>query len=138
MFGKQREKDKKREQERVTFAEYYAAKEELKALKKQYGIADEEEKVQIKPKKEGLISRRISAFFERQESREPVAVSKKKYIWAAVLTGWIGGHRFYCKHYRVGLFYLLFFWMGMGVYHTIIDLMAAIPMQPDENGYIYL
>lgn len=133
MFGKQKEKNKS---ERVTFAEYYAAQEELKALREQYGI-DAEAKRES-DKKEGAISRRISAFFERQEAREPVAVNKKKYIWLAALTGWFGGHRFYCRHYKVGFLYLLFFWMGMGLYHTIIDLMTVIPMQADEQGYIYL
>lgn len=121
----------KTKEEEVTLGQYMAAKEELEALKREHGIEDE-------PKKEGVISHRISAFFERQEGREKVAVNKKKYMVLALLTGWFGGHRFYCKHYRVGLFYLLLFWMGIGLYNTIIDLMVVIPMQPDENGNIFL
>lgn len=135
MFEKWKTKDKKerptKEEMRVTLGQYMAAEEELRQLKEEYGIKEE-------PKKEGKISRVISSFFERQAGREPVAVSKKTYIWLAVLTGWIGGHRFYCKHYRVGLLYLLFFWIGLGLYNTIIDIMTVIPMQPDENGKILL
>lgn len=135
MFEKWKSKDKKerptKEEMQVTLGQLMAAEEELKALKEEYGIEEE-------PKKEGRVSRKISAFFERQADREPVAVSKKKYIWLAVLTGWMGGHRFYCKHYRVGLLYLLLFWMGFGLYNTIIDIMTVIPMQPDENGNILL
>lgn len=129
MFGKRKSAEKKKAEPEVTLGEYLAAQEELRELKKQYGMED---------KKEGKISRRISAFFERQEGREPVAVKKKTYIWLAVLTGWFGGHRFYCKHYRVGLLYLLFFWLGIGLYHTIIDLMIVIPMQADEKGMVLL
>ncbi len=134
MFGKNKTKDKKvqptKEEMQQSLQELIMAEEELKALKKEYGIEDD--------KKEGKISHAISSFFERQEGREKVAVSKKKYIWLAVLTGWMGGHRFYAKHYRVALFYLLFFWMGIGLYNSIIDIMQVIPMQPDENGKILL
>ncbi len=131
MFGKSKDKQEKpsKEQMRNDYVEYIKAEEELKQLRKEYGIEDP---------KEGKLSRKISSYFERREDREPVAVSKKKYIWLAVLTGWMGGHRFYCKHYKVGLTYLLLCWMGIGLYHTIIDLMQVIPMQPDENGMIFL
>ena len=132
MFGKSKEKKEQPTAEEMakSYAELIAAEEELKALKKEYGIEDD--------KKEGKISHAISSFFERQEGREKVSVSKKKYIWLALLTGWMGGHRFYAKHYRVAFFYLLFFWMGLGLYNTIIDIMQVIPMQADENGRILL
>ena len=120
---------KSKDREEVDINEFVAAEQELKALKEQYGIKDE---------KEGKLSHTISRFFERQAGREPVAVSKKKYIILALLTGWFGGHRFYCKHYKVGLLYLLLFWMGIGLYNTIIDLMIVIPMEADENGMILL
>ena len=124
MFKKS--KDKKEE---IDINEFVAAEQELKELKEEYGIEDE---------REGKLSHKISGFFERQAEKEPVAVSKKTYIILAILTGWFGGHRFYCKHYKVGLVYLLLFWLGIGLYHTIIDLMVVIPMQPDENGKILL
>lgn len=126
-LGKTKEKEKQK-QEEVDIVEIIVAQEELKALKKEYGIEE----------KKGWISKTVSALFERQANREPMAVSKKKYIWIAVLTGWFGGHRFYVKHYKVGMIYLLLFWMGIGLYHTMLDIFQVIPMQPDENGMIYL
>jgi len=131
MFGKSKDKQEKpsKEQMQQDYAEFIAAEEELKQLRIEHGIKDPNE---------GKLSHRVSSFFERQANREPVAVSKKKYIWLAVLTGWMGGHRFYCKHYKVGLTYLLLFWMGIGLYHSIIDVMQVIPMEADENGMILL
>ena len=131
MFGKSKDKQEKPTKEEIQneYVAYIKAEEELKQLRKEHGIADP---------KEGKFSRKISAYFERKENQEPVAVNKKKYIRLALLTGWLGGHRFYCKHYKVALTYLLLFWMGIGLYHTIIDLMIVIPMQPDENGNIFL
>lgn len=131
MFGKSKDKKEKPTAEEMAkgYAELIAAEEELKQLRKEHGIEDPNE---------GKISRKVSSFFERQANREPVAVNKKKYIWLAVLTGWFGGHRFYCKHYRVGLLYLLLFWMGIGLYHSMLDILQVIPMQADENGMIYL
>ena len=131
MFGKSKDKQEQptREERERTYAEFIAAEEELKQLRKEHGIEDPNQ---------GKISHKVSSFFERQAGREPVAVNKKKYMWLAVLTGWFGGHRFYCKHYRVGLLYLAFFWIGLGLYNTVIDMMVVIPMQPDENGNILL
>jgi len=132
MFGRSKEKKVQPTAEEMarSYAELIAAEEELKALKKEHGIEDD--------KKEGKISHAISSFFERQDAREKVYVSKKKYIWLAVLTGWMGGHRFYAKHYRVAGMYLLLFWMGFGLYNSIIDIMQVIPMQADENGNVLL
>ena len=131
MFGKSKDKQEKpsKKQMQDEYIEFIKAEEELKQLRIEHGIEDPNE---------GKISRKISAYFERQANREPVAVSKKKYIILALLTGWMGGHRFYCKHYKVGLTYLLLFWMGIGLYHSILDIMIVIPMQPDKNGKILL
>lgn len=130
-FGKAKEEKKNSESERqYTLEEFAAAEEELKALKEQYGIDD--------GKKKGKVSRAVSSMFERAANREPVAVSKKKYIWLAVLTGWFGGHRFYAKHYKTGMLYLLFCWLGIGLYHTVLDILQVIPMKPDENGMILM
>ena len=131
MFKKSKDKKENPSVEQITndYVEYIKAEEELKQLRIEHGIEDPNE---------SKLSRKISAYFDRQANREPVAVSKKKYITLALLTGWMGGHRFYCKHYKVGLTYLLLFWMGIGLYHSILDLMIVIPMQPDENGMILL
>ena len=128
MFEKRKTKEK---EEEVKIQDLIAAEEELSALKQQYGIEDDPNK------KKGFVHR-VAGFFERQSEREKVAVNKKKYIILALLTGWFGGHRFYAKNYKVGLLYLLFFWIGLGIYNTIIDLMVVIPMQPDENGNVLL
>ena len=132
MFKKAKEQkvenEKKEPEKEYTLEEFAMAQEELKALKKEYGIEE----------KQGRISRTISSMFERAANREPIPISKKKYIWLAVFTGWFGGHRFYAKHYKVGMIYLAFFWLGIGLYHTMLDIMQVIPMKPDENGMILL
>jgi len=132
MFNKNKKKKEKPSREEMTqsLMELAVAEEELKQLKKEYGIEDE--------KKEGKLSHKVSSFFEREENRPKVAVSKKKYIWLALLTGWMGGHRFYSKNYRVAFLYLALFWIGFGLYNTIIDIMQVIPMQADEKGNILL
>ena len=129
-FGKAKEEKKKQEPEReYTFEDFAAAEAELKALKEEHGIED---------KKHGKISRAVSSMFERAANREPIAVSKKKYVILALLTGWFGGHRFYTKHYKTGFLYLAFSWLGLGLYHTVLDILQVIPMQPDENGMILM
>lgn len=70
--------------------------------------------------------------------REKQRVKKKNYIWLAVLTGWMGGHRFYAKRYYLGALYLVFFWTFIPVMMTAIDLMEVIPIKKDENGYIMI
>lgn len=125
------DKRKTKDKEELKIEDFIAAEEELDSLKKQYGIEDDPQK------KKGFVHK-VASFFERQTDREKVAVNKKKYIIIALLTGWFGGHRFYVKHYKVAFLYLLFFWIGLGIYNTIIDLMIVIPMQPDENGNVLL
>ena len=131
MFGKKKEKVERPTQQemRDSYVEYIAAEEELKRLRKEHGIEDPDE---------GKISKRITKYFDDKENREKVAVSKKKYIWLTVLTGWMGGHRFYAKRYKLGVLYLLFFWTGVPLYNCIIDLMQIIPIPADENGIIYI
>ena len=121
-------KDPKKE--RVSLEEYLALQQELEETKRQYGIVDE-------PKKEGLISRAISAFFDRRDAREKQLVSKKKYM-LLMLLGIFGAHRFYAKQYPTAILYLATCWFGFSIAMTIIDVLAVIPMQPDENGNILL
>ena len=131
MFGKSKDKQERPSNQQIKddYVAFIKAEEELKQLRIEHGIEDPNE---------GKISKKITNYFDKRENRELVAVNKKKYMIIALLTGWMGGHRFYCKHYKVGLTYLLLFWMGIGMYHTIIDMMVVIPMQPDENGNIFL
>ena len=131
MFGKSKNKQEKPSEKQLKddYVAFIKAEEELKQLRIEHGIEDPNE---------GKISKKITNYFDKRENRELIPINKKKYMIIALLTGWMGGHRFYCKHYKVGLTYLLLFWMGIGMYHTIIDLMIVIPMQPDENGNIFL
>ena len=127
---KKKEQPSKAEME-ASLTELIAAEEELRLLKKEHGIEETEEE------KKGFVHS-VASFFERQADRPKVPVNKKKYLWLAGLTGWFGGHRFYSKHYKVGFLYLAFFWMGLGLYNTIIDVLQVIPMQADENGNVEL
>ena len=116
--------------ERVSPEEYIALERELKETKRQYGIVDE-------PKKEGWISHAISAFFDRRDDREKQLVSKKRYM-LLMLLGAFGAHRFYARQYPTAILYLVTCWFGFSTAMTIIDVLAVIPMQPDENGNILL
>lgn len=118
--------------EHVNYEEFLAAQAELDYLREKYGIENPD------AKKEGRISRMISSYFERQENRERVAVNYKKFLWILVLTGWCGGHRFYAKHYKVAITYLLLCWTGFSIAMSIIDLLQFIPYPVDENGNIYV
>lgn len=121
----------RKKEERLTpeeLEEYMALVQELDELKAQRG--------ETQP--EGRVSRAISGFFDRRETREKRVLNKKKYILLAVFTGWMGGHRFYARQWPVAVFYLLFFWCGVPLAMTIVDLMIVIPMQANENGNILL
>ena len=110
----------------VSMEEYLAAKAELDAVREEYGV---------KPK-EGKISRAISNFFDKRDARQLRKVNKKKYLLLAVFTGWLGGHRFYARQWVVAILYLVLFWSGFSLAMTIIDLMAVIPKEADEDGNI--
>jgi TM2 domain-containing membrane protein YozV len=112
----------------VSFDDYLALQKELDETRKKYGVEV----------KEGRISRAISHFFDRRESREPSIVVRKKYLLLALFTGWMGGHRFYAKQYPTAILYLLFFWSGFPIAMTLIDLMVAIPKEADAEGKILL
>lgn len=116
--------------ERVSPEEYFALQQELEETKRKYGIVDE-------PKKEGRISRAISAFFDRRDAREKHLISKKKYM-LLMLLGAFGAHRFYARQYPTAILYLATCWFGFSIAMTVIDVLAVIPMQPDENGNILL
>ena len=112
----------------VSMDEYLAAKAELDAVREEYGV---------KPK-EGKISRTISNFFDKRDARQLPKVNKKTYLLLAVFTGWLGGHRFYAKQWVVAILYLVLFWSGFSLAMTVIDLLAVIPKEADEDGNIYV
>ena len=84
------------------------------------------------------LKRLISKTLEKRETREKVAVSKKKYVLLGFWLGIFGGHRFYAKQYVTATIYLLLFWTGISISMTLIDLMIVAPMKADENGNIML
>ena len=123
-------KQQKAKSEHVSVEEMLLLQMELEETKRKYGVEDE-------PKKEGRISRAISAFFDRRDAREKQLVSKKKYM-LLMLLGIFGAHRFYARQWITAVLYLATCWCGFSVAMTIIDVLAVIPMQPDENGNILL
>lgn len=110
----------------VTMEEYLAAKAELDAVREEYGVRP----------KEGKISRAISNFFNKRDAREQRKVNRKKYLLLGLFTGWMGGHRFYARQWPSAILYLVLFWTGFPLAMTIIDMMAAIPREVDEDGNI--
>lgn len=121
-------KTDKKKDEKVNFDDYLALQKELDETRQKYGVEV----------KEGKVSRAISNFFDKREARELHSVSRKKYLILALLTGWMGGHRFYARQYPSAILYLLLFWTGFPFAMTLIDLMIAIPKEADENGNILM
>ena len=124
------QKTKQQLEREVTIEEYYKAVCELDELEEKDGLKE--------PPKEGKVKKAISNFFDRREEQEKVCVSKRKYVWTAVLLGWAGGHRFLVKQWKVGLLYLAVCWCGFSMAHTVVDLLIVLPMKPDENGNIMM
>lgn len=112
----------------ININEMIALEEELQALKEEHGIEQ----------KKGLWIKAGDWIADRVGRREPVGVNRRMYIKLAVFTGWLGGHRFYSKQYKLGLLYLLFFWSGVPFCMTVVDLMIALPMKTDEDGRVFL
>ena len=125
---KKAQEEAKRVQERnQLLTDIAMAQAELNELKKEHGLEEEENGLK------GLITK----FFNKREARVKHPVNKKKYMKLGLL-GIFGVHRFYAKHYVLGVVYLLLCWTGISVTMTIIDLMEVAPMEADENGNIML
>ena len=114
----------RRHKDYVDMGELAALEEELTTLKMENNIAI---------KKNPLI-----ALIDRIVGRiKKNRVNRKTYIKLALCLGWIvGAHRFYAGHKILGSLYLLFFWTGIPFAMTIADLMIALPMEADKEGYI--
>lgn len=82
---------------------------------------------------------RIGDRYAEYSVNSKVPVDRSKYIRLAVTCGWLcGSHRFYSRKPILGTLYLIFFWTGIPFAMTLIDLMIALPMKPDENGKIII
>lgn len=115
-------------QEEISARKLLEMEEELVHLKEQYQIKDKEKAWQ-----------RLGDRIVSRMDREQVFVNKAKYIKLAAGIGWLcGAHRFYMKQKGLGILYLLLFWTGIPFAMTLIDLMIALPKQPDEYGNILL
>lgn len=130
---------KKEEQQMLTpeeMMEMAVLEEELYLLKKEQGLLKE---------KKGIF-KFIDRYFHGDgteevvevKEKEPCIVNRKKYFWFLLLTGWCGGHMFYAKKYKVGMFYLLMFWTGFPLASAIVDWLIWLPKKPDKNGNIEL
>ncbi|MGN0158627.1 MAG: NINE protein, partial [Brotaphodocola sp.] len=71
-----------------------------------------------------------------ERTRHPV--SKKQYLLLTILTGWIGGHRFYAKRYYLGALYLMFCWTMIPFMMSVLDFLEAVPIKSDEKGIIMM
>lgn len=115
---------KKQKLQGQEISEFIRLEEELHQLQEQYNI----------PAKKGKFYEFMEKVMELKEKPHPVV--RKRYLWLAVLTGWIGGHRFYAKQYITAALSVALFWTGIPAAMTIIDIMAALPKEADEKGEI--
>ena len=53
-----------------------------------------------------------------------------------IFLGWCGAHRFLEHRWKLGIFYLLVGWTGLGLAFALVDLLIALPIAKDENGMI--
>lgn len=110
------------------FADLAKAEDELQEVQAQQGIIQ----------KDKWWVRLGDRYFEKRENRVKHLVNRKKYIWLCLLTGIVGGHRYYEKRYALGIIYTLLAITGLPIAFSIVDWMVAVPMKPDENGNILI
>lgn len=126
-FGS-KEKKLSQEEKSTIITDMAKAQDELKAVKAEYGIEEEEKG----------IYKLISKYYARKERVEQTPIKKKTYILLLIFTGIFGGHRFYSKQYPTAILYLVTCWFGFSFVMSLIDLMIVAPLKADENGIITL
>lgn len=102
-----------------------------------FEMRDAMEEAGMEPKTYGIWGP-IWRWMKKRDERERHPVNKKKYIKLCLLTGWMGGHRFYAKRYYLGTLYLLFFWTLIPVMMAFLDFMEVYPMKEDEQGILMM
>lgn len=117
-----------REEEMTIITDIVEAQNELNALKKEYGVEEEDKG----------IYKIINRYYARKEKVENTPLKKKTYILLLIFTGLFGGHRFYAKQYPSAIAYLLLCWTGVSFVMSLIDLMIVAPLKADESGVITL
>ena len=77
-------------------------------------------------------------YFELKEKLDvPKTVNRKKYLWLCALSI-VGANQFYAGHFVKGLYYLALSWTGISVAMGLLDFMAAVPKEADDNGNIMI
>lgn len=117
-----------KEEEMTIITDIVEAQNELNALKKEYGVEEEDKE----------IYKIINRYYARKEKVENTPLKKKTYILLLIFTGLFGGHRFYAKQYPSAIAYLLLCWTGVSFVMSLIDLMIVAPLKADESGVITL
>lgn len=105
--------------------DFVQAADELSRLQEEHGI-------QVR---RNLFERLGAHYLSRSTTNRSFPVDKKRYCLACLL-GMFGVHHFYAGHWLRGLFYLLFCWTGITIGMAMIDWMAAVPKNCDEQGKI--
>lgn len=75
---------------------------------------------------------RNSADIPWEETRPRHKVDKRIYVLLTVFLA----HRFLEHRWKLGIFYLLVGWTGLGLAFALVDLLIALPIPKDENGMI--
>lgn len=63
---------------------------------------------------------------------------KKTYLWLMLVTGWLGGHRYYQGRWKLGLLYTLFCWTGIPLALCVTDFMEVFPIKADDDGCVVM
>lgn len=122
-------KEKKdRDNGRIDIVKMALLEDELRAAKLQNGETEQL----------SWWKRKVDQYLDWKENRPRHLVRKKTYLLLTVFLGWMGGHRFYEKRWKLGLFYLLLCWTGFPLTLTVVDFMIAAVMPSDGDGRILI
>lgn len=127
-MAKKKAKTPKKEREYIDPKQFIALEEELERTKQEYGVQE----------RRGWIGRAGDWLASNAGRREKVHVNRHLYCWLALLLGNFGVHRFYTKQWLLGFIYLIFSWTFIPFGMSLVDIMIALPMKPDEEGKIWL
>lgn len=95
-----------------------------------------EEKAGIPHQKQNFVVRALQKYADWKENRPRHKVDKRIYVLLTIFLGWCGAHRFLEHRWKLGIFYLLVGWTGLGLAFALVDLLIALPIAKDENGMI--
>lgn len=95
-----------------------------------------EEEAGIPHQKQNFVVCALQKYADWKENRPRHKVDKRIYVLLTVFLGWCGAHRFLERRWKLGIFYLLVGWTGLGLAFALVDLLIALPIPKDENGMI--